>query len=149
MKFELVEDFDNVLKGGPWFIGGHYLTIRAWEPNFKPSLASCDRVEVWVRLPELPFEYYEPCVLQEIGVAIGPVLRIGATTATGVRGRFARICVQIDLSKPLARKILLEGVIQEVQYEGINALCFSCACVGHRKEWCSYLVKEAPFISED
>ena len=42
LKFGLVEDFDNVLKGGPWFIGGHYLTIRAWEPNFKPSLASCD-----------------------------------------------------------------------------------------------------------
>ena len=63
MKFGLVEDFDNVLKGGPWFIGGHYLTIRDWEPNFKPSLASYDQVAVWVRLPELPFEYYEPCVL--------------------------------------------------------------------------------------
>lgn len=148
MKFGLVEDFDNVLKGGPWFIGGHYLTIRAWEPNFKPSLASCDRVAVWVRLPELPFEYYEPCVLQEIGAAIGLVLRIDANTATGVRGRFARICVQIDLSKPLTRKILLEGVVQEVQYEGINALCFSCGRVGHRKEWCPYSVKETVPIPE-
>ena len=111
MKFGLVEDFDNDLKGRPWFIGGHYLTIRAWEPNFKPSLASCDWVAVWVWLPELSFKYYEPCVLQEIGATIGPVLRINANTAVGVRGRFARICFQIDLSKPLARKILLEGVI--------------------------------------
>ncbi|KAK7820587.1 hypothetical protein CFP56_038693 [Quercus suber] len=37
MRFELVEDFENVIKGGPWFIGGHFLTIRVWEPNFKPA----------------------------------------------------------------------------------------------------------------
>lgn len=29
VKFGLVEDFERVLKGGPWFIGEHYLTIRA------------------------------------------------------------------------------------------------------------------------
>lgn len=112
------------------------------------SLASCDRVVIWVRLLELLFEYYEPCVLQEIGAAIGSVLRIDANTVIGVRGRFARICVQIYLSKPLTRKILLEGVVQEVQYEGINALCFSCGQVGHRKEWCPYSVKETAPIRE-
>ena len=28
MRFGLVEDYDNVLKGWPLFIGEHYLTIR-------------------------------------------------------------------------------------------------------------------------
>lgn len=36
IRFGLVEDYDKVLKGGPWFVGGHYLTLRVWEPNFKP-----------------------------------------------------------------------------------------------------------------
>ena len=28
VKFSLREDYANVLKGGPWFVGGHYLSIR-------------------------------------------------------------------------------------------------------------------------
>ena len=41
MRFGLVEDYNNVLNGGPWFIGEHFLSIRRWEPNFKPANASC------------------------------------------------------------------------------------------------------------
>nr|XP_023901446.1 uncharacterized protein LOC112013276 [Quercus suber]POF20505.1 hypothetical protein CFP56_63171 [Quercus suber] len=109
IRFGLVEDYDNVLKGGPWFVGGHFLNIRVWEPNFKPSTAVCNMVAVWIRFPELPIEFYALCVLKEIGNAIGPVLRIDSNTAAGARGRYARICVQIDLNKPLVRQILLEG----------------------------------------
>ena len=104
MRFGLVEDFENVIKGRPWFIGGHFLTIRAWEPNFKPASAVCNAVAVWIRLPELPFEYYDPGVLKDIGTAIGPVLRVDSSTTSEARGRFARVCVQVNLdtnsSKP-------------------------------------------------
>ena len=132
IRFGLVEDYDNVLKGGPWFVGGHFLNIRVWEPNFKPTSAVCNMVAIWIRLPELHIEFYALCVLKEIGSAIGSVLRIDSNTAAEARGRYARICVQIDLNKPLVRQILLEGQIQDIQYEGINSLCFSCGQVGHR-----------------
>lgn len=131
MRFGLVEDFENVIKGGRWFIGGHFLTIKAWEPNFKPASVVCNLVAVWIRLLELPFEYYDPRVLREIGSAIGPVLRVDSNTASEARGRFARICIQVNLDKLLTTSILLEGVVQEVLYEGINTLCFSCGRVGH------------------
>lgn len=111
MRFGLVEDYDNVLKGGPWFIGEHFLTIQRWEPNFKPSTATCSTVAMWIKLPELPFEYYELEVLKEIGNAIGPVLQIDSKTASKAKGHYARICVQVDLNKPLSRQILLEGLI--------------------------------------
>ncbi|XP_023900912.2 uncharacterized protein LOC112012760 [Quercus suber] len=97
MRFGLVEDYENVIKGGPWFIGGHFLTVRAWEPNFKPAQAVCNMVAVWIRLPELPFEYYDPGVLREISNAIGPVLRVDFNMASEARGRFARICIQVNL----------------------------------------------------
>ena len=96
---------------------------------------------VWICFPELPFEYYEINVLKEIGKVIGPVLRIDANTASKTRGRYARICIQVDINKPLVRRILLEGVIQEFQNEGINYLCFSCGRIGHRLENCSYTVQ--------
>lgn len=96
-----MEDYNNVLNGGPWFIGEHFLSIRRWEPNFKPANASCSSVVVWIRFLELSFEYYEIEVLKEIGNAIGLVLGIDSNTTSEVRGQFARICVQVDLSKPL------------------------------------------------
>ena len=131
MRFGLVVDYENVIKGGPWFTSEHFLTIRAWEPNFKPSNVVCGMVAVWVRLPELPIEYYDPRKLKEVGNAIGPVLWVDSNTASEVRGRFVRIFIQVDLNKPLTTSILLEGVVWEVQYEGINTLCFFCGRVGH------------------
>ena len=140
-----MEDYNNVLNGGPWFIGEHFLSIRRWEPNFKPTKVSCSLVAVWIRLPKLPFEYYELAILKEIGNAIGPVLRIDSNTASEVRGWYARICVQIDLCKPLINQILFEGLVQEIQYEGVHSLCFSCGRVGHRKDGCPHTIK-APTV---
>lgn len=54
VRFTVKEDYARVFKSGPWFVGGHYLSIRCWEPNFRPSSASVSSIAVWVRLPELP-----------------------------------------------------------------------------------------------
>lgn len=99
-RFALEEDIQNILKGGPWFITGHYLIIKRWSPNFITKYASLKSVAVWFRLPGLPVEYYDPLVLKEIRSMIGPVLWIDANTASEIRGRYARFCVQVDLDKP-------------------------------------------------
>ena len=105
IRFSSSEDYDFVLRGGPWFIGGHYLAIMPWEPYFKASEAKLSSVAVWVRLPELPIEFYEASVLREIGSVIGPVLRVDSFTASETRGGYARLCVQINLDKPLITSI--------------------------------------------
>lgn len=110
IRFSLKEDFDRVLKEGPWFVGGHFLSIRKWEPNFKPSTTSVSSVAVWVRFLELPIEYYEPTVLRDLGQIIGPVLRIDTRTASESRGRYARICVQVNFANPLIKIIKIRGV---------------------------------------
>ena len=133
--------FDKVLKGGPWFIGQQFLTIRLWEPEFKASEASFSSVAVWIRLPELPIEYYDPVMLRKIGEAIGPVLRIDAHTANGARGRFAWLCVQVNLDKPLIKTVKIGRLAQIVLYEGLNSLCFECGRIGHRKETCPHVIK--------
>ena len=93
IKFTLKEDHARVLKGGPWLMGGHYLSIRGWEQNFRPEDANLSSVVVWVQLPGLPIEYYELSVLRDIGKAIRPILCIDTHTASETRGHFARLCV--------------------------------------------------------
>ena len=77
-------------------------------------------------MPELPIKFYEHNALLKIGRAIGPVLRIDANTANGVRGRFAHLCVQVNLDKPLVKTIFLGKLKQVIQYGGIGTLCFEC-----------------------
>ncbi|KAL0002718.1 hypothetical protein SO802_016499 [Lithocarpus litseifolius] len=120
------------------------LAIRQWEPNFKASAATFSSSAVWIRLPELPIEYYEPEALKEIGAAIGHVLRIDARTVNGHRRRFARLCVQVKLEQPLIKTIMIGKFAQSVMYEELNALCCSCGRVGHKKDVCPYLIRAPP-----
>ena len=125
-RLSLGEDYENVLRKGPWFIGDHFLSIRPWEPDFKPTLASVSSIAVWVRLNEFPIEYYNAEALQIIGNVIGKVLRVDTFTASETRGRFARICVQVDVEKPLATAIMIGRLEQLICYEGIHKMCFGC-----------------------
>ena len=65
-------------------------------------------------------------MLREIGNAIRLVLKVDVNSASGMRGRYARICVQIDLYKPLIKMVLIRSLVQEVVYEGIGVLYFGC-----------------------
>uniref|UniRef100_A0A2N9G3W3 CCHC-type domain-containing protein n=1 Tax=Fagus sylvatica TaxID=28930 RepID=A0A2N9G3W3_FAGSY len=136
IRFETKEGFEEVLKGGPWFIGEHFLSLRPWVPNFRASEASVSSIAVWVRLPELPVEYYHKDSLFQIGSGLGPVLRVDINIAARTRVRFVRLCIQLDIDKPLTRTVRVGKTRLAVIYEGVSLLCFHCGKIGHRREWC-------------
>nr|XP_023882722.1 uncharacterized protein At4g02000-like [Quercus suber]POE72678.1 uncharacterized protein CFP56_18678 [Quercus suber] len=141
LRFLVDEDLEAVLKKGPWFVGGHFLSIRKWEANFKPSKASISSMAVWVRLNELPLEYYEATMLRQIGQALRTILRVDTHTALEARGRYARLCIQVDMNKPLVTNVLIGQRSQPVVYERLNQLCFDCGCLGHQWEFCPFTIK--------
>nr|XP_023902463.1 uncharacterized protein LOC112014276 [Quercus suber]POF27029.1 uncharacterized protein CFP56_40394 [Quercus suber] len=144
VRLSLREDVEHVLGKGPWFIGDHFLSVRPWEPDFKPESANVASIAVWIRLSGLPIEYYNAKALQHIGKAIGNVLRIDTFTATESRGKFARLCIQVDVNKPLVTTVMIGKLQQSVTYEGIHNLCFECGRLGHRKELCPFVVRPMP-----
>ena len=91
---------------------------------------------------ELPFELYETDVLKQIGETVGKVLKIDSHTALEERGKYARLCIQIDINKPLVNTILIGRFEQPVSYEGIQNLCFSCGRLGHRVETCPFTIRK-------
>lgn len=50
VRFHAQEDLDEVIFNGPWVIQHHYLTVKKWQPDFIPSLASVNSILAWVRL---------------------------------------------------------------------------------------------------
>ena len=149
IRLSAKEDYGRALKDGPWFVSGHYLSMRNWEANFNPAKANVAMIAAWVHLPNLPIEYYEPSVLRDFGKAIGLVLRIDMHIATKTRGKFARLCIQISYDRPLIKLIKVGGISQLVQYEGLSSLCVSCRRVGHREENCPYRVRTSELPGGD
>ncbi|KAI9086444.1 hypothetical protein K1719_031528 [Acacia pycnantha] len=142
VRFQDDMDYQNALLSGPWVIFGHYLTVQPWTPSFKPHNHVINHVMGWIRLPKLPARYYHKSVIRSIGGVFGEVIRVDYNTDSGDRGKFARIVVSLDLTKPLISKIMVDGEIIYVEYEGLPTICFHCGRYGHLKEAC--LALKAP-----
>ncbi|KAL8150574.1 hypothetical protein V2J09_020382 [Rumex salicifolius] len=130
VKFTNMDDLKFVLSQGPWLIGDNYLTIQRWRPNFIAEEEKLQFIAAWIRIPNLSMEYFDSGVLTMIGKHVGRVLKIDKTTAMGERGRFTRLCVEVDTEKPLLSKFKMIGRIWRIQYEGFKMICFNCGKLG-------------------
>ncbi|KAL4279462.1 hypothetical protein GQ457_03G024230 [Hibiscus cannabinus] len=136
VRFALEEDFTRVLIGGPWVIYGSYLTVQPWSRTFSTNVDHPGEIMAWVRLPKLPYRYYTKSLFRYIANAIGKVVWIDYNTDDGKRGRFARLAIIVDLNKPLVSGIVIDGMRQDIEYEGLPSICFTCGKYGHLKEFC-------------
>ncbi|CAN1121856.1 hypothetical protein LINPERHAP2_LOCUS1027, partial [Linum perenne] len=132
VRFEEEKDYFNALTGGPWMIFDHYLVVQQWDPSFRVSTKLPSKMVVWVRFPHLPIQLYHNQILTSLGNLIGRTIKMDHNTQTAVRGKFARIAVEIDLSEPLATGVELDGAWQRIEYENLPELCFTCGKVGHQ-----------------
>ncbi|XP_058775976.1 uncharacterized protein LOC131650277 [Vicia villosa] len=124
---------------GPWFIYDHYLTVKEWTPDFHPENDSIVNVAVWIRISGLPVEYYNPKVLQVIGNLVGRTVKVDKNMLQSERGKYARICVEVDISKPLLAMFELKDKSYRVEFEGLHLLCILYGKFGHYKEGCSLM----------
>ncbi|MCI33591.1 hypothetical protein A2U01_0054808, partial [Trifolium medium] len=91
---------------------------------------------VWVRIPDLPIEYYDAKVLHFIGNRIGKTVKVDKNTLFQERGKYARLCVEVDLTKTLLATFELKGRFYKIEYEGLHMLCRTCGKFGHYIEGC-------------
>ncbi|XP_031095201.1 uncharacterized protein LOC115999492 [Ipomoea triloba] len=135
-RFEFQADYDFARFGGPWMVLDHYLVVQEWIPNFDPTTNKTEKLLVWVRLPAIPVEYFEEDFLWKIGKKIGRPIKIDDTTSLVSKGKFARVCVEVDMTKPLLARFTLEGKAWPIEYEGIHLVCFKSGIYGHRQDQC-------------
>ncbi|KAI9118871.1 hypothetical protein K1719_010316 [Acacia pycnantha] len=137
VSFSSNEDRDYAYHEGPWMIDDHYLLVQRWRPNFNPWKADCQRrIAIWVRISDLPMDFCMVESLNIIGNMIRKIIKIDRSTSIYDKGKFARICVEVDLQKPLLPAFTVFGEDRQLVYEGLHLVCFGYRKYGHEKEGC-------------
>lgn len=121
----------RITQEGPWFVARSYLSVRIWEPNFVPNKSQIKSTAIWLILTQLPTEFYDALILKKVGKKIDRLLKVDTCTSSTLRGRNARICVQVPLNTPLKTMVTNENHHQLIIYEGYDFLCKSCGRLGH------------------
>ncbi|XP_020203712.1 uncharacterized protein LOC109789219 [Cajanus cajan] len=137
VKFDMQEDRDKVITGGPWMMFDHYLAVREWVPDFVAAEVRIDKALVWIRFPSLGMEYYDESVLLALATAVGRPVKVDFMTMNATRGKFARVCVEIDLNEPVVGKVWFRNVWFKIEYEGLHLLCAKCGRYGHVARQCA------------
>ncbi|CAI0382476.1 unnamed protein product [Linum tenue] len=68
---------------------------------------------------------------------IGKPVRVDRATLEGASMNYARVCVEVDLTRPLLSKYKVEGVEYMITYEGLFNVCFDCGRYGAKTSACS------------
>ncbi|XP_056690355.1 uncharacterized protein [Spinacia oleracea] len=75
-------------------------------------------------------------VLSCIAKLVGNPIRVDYATDKLTRARYARVCIEVHLDKPLITKVWVGGNWQMIVYKNIDTLCFECGIIGHIKQNC-------------
>ena len=89
--FDFVDRATNVLERAPWHMANKPLVLKCWQPNMQFFKDDLVRVPVWVRLYNVPLEYWTIKGLSCIASAIGVPLHADRSTLLRKRLSYARV----------------------------------------------------------
>ncbi|KAF3795111.1 hypothetical protein EJ110_NYTH06015 [Nymphaea thermarum] len=64
-------DLHLILSPGRWYVGGRLLIANQWHPGMPMRIESSNKVRIWIRLPDLPVEWWNPRIFTDIAELIG------------------------------------------------------------------------------
>jgi len=141
-RFSNMQDITLVWNGRPWHVSGLNLVLRRWEPYFDPYSATIERIDQWVKITRLPLELWEEETLKQLLHEVGQFIKVDDVTLNRSKGKFARVCLNIDISKPLRGSLFLpiphhpRPLEVPISYEGLHEVCAWCGSNAHDLDAC-------------
>ncbi|XP_070021437.1 uncharacterized protein [Nicotiana sylvestris] len=108
VKFENIEDLGEVLYGGPYSINRRPMIVKQWAPNFDISNEFLTEILLWVTFPKLPMNCWRYKSLSKMASAIGKPLFADQCTANQTRVSYARILIEVNVTKEIPSEITME-----------------------------------------
>ena len=143
MEFSSDDDLRNSFAMGTVNLKPGLLRLSRWTKDFNKYSLRLTHAQVWIRLLDLPQEYWLGRTLMEIAAAIGTPLIIDTATQKRTYGHYARVLGDIDFSRHLFYEIMVQRVGYsfpvEVEYEWLPEFCTHCQILGHSVNDCRWL----------
>ncbi|RAL50522.1 hypothetical protein DM860_014464 [Cuscuta australis] len=143
INFSSDNDYHRCFKRHDWKIGSYSMRISKWTPDFDPRYES-PILPLWIAIKDLPIHLHSRSSLLRIGNVFGKAIKIDTTTKNFGRPSTARVCVEVDISKPLPTKFYIKNgetpVLLTPMFEDLPEYCNECRGVGrHSKECKSFI----------
>lgn len=81
-QLETQRDRDRIWEGAPWMVGKHAVVLEFFDINSRPSDLKFDRIPMWTRVINLPFNLLRPPWVRRIADLTGEVIKVD-TDANG------------------------------------------------------------------
>nr|KAJ0187598.1 hypothetical protein LSAT_V11C900454790 [Lactuca sativa] len=153
-KFDSKEGMMNVLEGGPWLINNVPMFVQRWRPGLVLSKPQINSVPVWVKVFNVPLEYWNSKGITLIANEIGKPIAMDKITQKMCnehwgRPAFMRFLVEMsaeaDWMKELSVVSIDFGTGEKVEskcrveYAWRPDVCNHCKIYGHKDSNCGIL----------
>ncbi|XP_074264429.1 uncharacterized protein LOC141586916 [Silene latifolia] len=123
------------------------LVLKKWHPTFGLELDALSVVPVWVLLLDLDPVFWSSTALSKIASKLGKPLYADPVTTHKGRLGFARVLIELDVSKPVPDHLLLHSpfggtLLQKIEVELMPYFCSHCKKLGHEHKQCRLLHKK-------
>jgi hypothetical protein len=148
-EFAFKQDMERALGASPWLVGKHTVILREYDESLKPSEIRFDRIDVWVRIMDLPLGWTNRH-RGEHAALIGSVKKMDVDQDGKASWPFLWARVAMELAKPVRRGVLLktkkDSVPEwfDIQYEKLPYYCSGCGIMGH-----SHLECDKPLVRNE
>ncbi|CAM8904624.1 unnamed protein product [Rhodiola kirilowii] len=129
------EDSNKILAHPLRKVGQSLFRLFRWSPDFhrrrEPTTTT-----TWIKLPGLPNQLYDQGYLYTIVSQFSRFIAIDHRTRVVSNPSFARVCIELDLNKPIPEEVWIglpnsDGFWQPITYENKLSYCSRCKLHGH------------------
>jgi hypothetical protein len=108
-RFQNEKARDEVMEAKLWHIANNPLILRKWAPGMQLLKLSLSTIPVWVKLHNLPIEYWNSTCFSYVASGIGKPLCADSVTEEQLRLGFARVLIEVNVDFEFPKEIEIEG----------------------------------------
>ena len=143
--FKREEDLQTVLNDRPWSFNHWTMLLERWTES--PPEDFLTKFAVWVRIRNIPCNFYMLDTMHMLAKAIGFVKEVAYDPKVSQKADFIRAQVIFDISKPARNEKVLnipggKSVYITYENEKLRKKCFHCLRLTHEKAQCPMLKKQ-------
>ncbi|XP_075103846.1 uncharacterized protein LOC142178405 [Nicotiana tabacum] len=137
IKFKTRDDMQEILYSGPYTISNRHIILKQWTTYFDFEKEFTIEIPLWIKLPKLPLNCWGNNSLSRIASSIRTPMYADECTAKQIRVSYARMLIEVDVTKPRLDEINVEdpnGRVfrQPIIYDWKPIFCEKCQVIGHK-----------------